>query len=305
VETTESIEDGNGDIVRRTFAQDVPTTLRHGLIAVVCLLGTFVLGKNLPALLEITLLNRLPLDRGGRHAVSVITHYLVALSGLLVALRTLNINWSSVQWLAAGITVGLGFGLQEIFANFVSGIILLFERPIRVGDTITLDDITGTVTDIRIRATTVTNGDCKELIVPNKALITGRLLNWTLSDTTNRVVIQVGLDYSSDPVRAGEVLREAVYEHSNVLNEPPPNVSFESFGESTLNFVIRAYLANLDVRQSTIHELHVSIYQRLKAAGIELAYPHRDINIRHMDIQSPVRQLLGDRLPMPQRSDAA
>jgi potassium-dependent mechanosensitive channel len=234
IEVTETIEDGSGQLVRKTYPRDVPTTMRHGLIAVICLMGTFLLGRNLPALLEITVLNQLPLDRGGRHAICVLLYYSVALTGVIVACHTLHINWSSIQWLAAGITVGLGFGLQEIFANFVSGIILLFERPIRVGDIITLDDVSGTVTSIRMRATTVTDHDRKELIVPNKALITGRLLNWTLSDTMNRIVIQVGLAYTTDPLCARQILLDTVQSHRNILADPEPSVTFESFGDSSL-----------------------------------------------------------------------
>jgi potassium efflux system protein len=261
------------------------------------------LGRNLPALMEITVLNRLPLDRGGRHAVSIIMHYSVVLTGVFVALRTLNINWASVQWLAAGITVGLGFGLQEIFANFVSGMILLFERPIRVGDIITLDDVTGTVTNIRIRATTVTNWDRKELIVPNKDLVTGRLLNWTLSDTTNRIVINVGVAYQSDANRARQIMQQTVVSHPNVLTDPPPAVTFESFGDSTLNFVIRAYLASLDVRLETIHGLHVSLHQRLQKEGIEIAFPQRDINIRN--VNWPAQAMPAERSSVSRRSEAA
>ena len=179
-------------------------------------------------------------------------------------------------------TVGLAFGLQEVFANFVCGLILLFERPIRVGDIITLGDTTGRVTNIRIRATTVTNWDRKELIVPNKDLITGRLLNWTLSDTTNRIVIPVGVAYKSDPEKTRDILASVLQEHSNVLDDPAPNVTFEGFGDSTLNFVIRAYLASMDNRLSTIHELHSTIHRRLGEMGIEIAFPQRDINVRHL-----------------------
>jgi potassium efflux system protein len=302
-EVTERFEDADGNVQHVKNLELVRTTLRHGVIAAMILLATFVLGRNLPALLEITVLNRLPLDRGGRHAISILLHYSVALSGVVVALRTLSINWASVQWLAAGITVGLGFGLQEIFANFVSGMILLFERPIRVGDIVTLDDVTGTVTNIRMRATTVTNWDRKELIVPNKNLITGRLLNWTLSDTTNRIVINVGLSYQSDANRARQVLEQTVLNHPNVLREPSPAVTLESFGDSTLGFVIRAYLSSLDVRLATVHELHVAIHQRLQKEGIEFAFPQRDINIRNLDWVAR-QHMPGTNLPA-HRSEAA
>jgi len=283
-EVTERIEGPDGDFQYDTRTVLTQTTLRHALIASIVLFAAFVLGRNLPALLQITVLNRLPLDRGGRHAVSIMLHYGLALTGGFVALRTLHINWSSVQWLAAGITVGLGFGLQEIFANFFSGLILLFERPIRVGDIITLGDVTGTVTNIRIRATTVTNWDRKELIVPNKDLVTGRLLNWTLSDTTNRIVINVGIAYASNTVQARLSMQEVVLAHPNVLQDPGPVVTFEAFGDSTLNFVIRAYLASLDVRLETIHQLHEQLHQRLGEDGIEIAFPQRDLNIRSVDV---------------------
>jgi potassium efflux system protein len=282
-EITERFDDADGNVRHVRNLGIVRTTLRHGVVAAAILLATFVLGRNLPALLEITVLNRLPLDRGGRHAISILLHYAVALSGAVVALRTLSINWASVQWLAAGITVGLGFGLQEIFANFVSGMILLFERPIRVGDIVTLDDLTGTVSNIRIRATTVTTWDRKELIVPNKNLITGRLLNWTLSDTTNRIVVNVGISYQCDAQHARRVLEQTVASHPNVLPDPPPSVALESFGNSSLGFVIRAFLSSLDLRLETIHSLHVAVHQRLREEGIEIAFPQRDINLHLPD----------------------
>ena len=123
----------------------------------------------------------------------------------------LGVTWSSVQWLVAAVSVGLGFGLQEIFANFVSGLLLLVERPVRVGDTITVGGVTGTVTRIRIRATTIQDWDLKELVVPNKDLVTGHLLNWTLSDAANRVTVFVGVAYGSrDAEQVTRVLREIV-----------------------------------------------------------------------------------------------
>ena len=284
--TVTQVYEDKGEVLRSETVKEVPTTLRHGVIAMIAVLATLILGKNLPALLEITLLNRLPLDRGGRHAVSVILRYALGLTGAFLAFRTLNIQWSSIQWLAAAVTVGLGFGLQEIFANFVSGIILLFERPIRVGDVITLDDVTGTVTDIQIRATTVTNWDRKELIVPNKELITGRLLNWTLTDTTNRLVIEVGIAYGSDANAARVLMLETVSAHEKVLNDPTPIVSFESFGDSSLNFVIRCYLASLEGRLETLHQLHADLHRALNEAGYEIPFPQRDINVRGLDLMA-------------------
>jgi len=280
VEVAETNEGLNGKLEQTMVDRPVTTTLRHLLFAGLLVVGTFIIGRNLPALLEVTLLQRTPFDKGGRHAIAVLLKYSVALTGLFLACRTLSFTWSSVQWLAAGMTVGLGFGLQEIFANFVSGLILLLERPIRVGDVITLGDVTGTVTGMRIRATTVTNWDRKELIVPNKDLITGRLLNWTLSDSTNRIVITVGVAYRSDPQRARQIILEAVASHPNVLDEPATNVTFEEFADSALNLVVRAYISSMEVRLATINDLHILIHTALRQAGIEIAFPQRDINVR-------------------------
>lgn len=296
VETT--FETADGKLERNTEDLPVQTTLRHALFAVLMVTATIIIGRNLPALLTVTVLARLPFDNGGRHAISVLLNYTVALFGMFFACRTMNITWSSVQWLAAGMTVGLGFGLQEIFANFVSGLILLFERPIRVGDVITLGDVTGTVTNMRIRATTLTNWDRKELIVPNKDLITGRLLNWTLSDTTNRILIKVGVAYQSDPHVARKLILDTVSSHEEVLAEPQPSVTLEEFGDSSLNLVVRAFISSMENRLATIHDLHASIHASLAKAGIEIAFPQRDLHVRGIE------QLLGDK-PIDMRRDAA
>ena len=134
------------------------------------------------------------MDPGTRYAFITICRYLIITVGIIVAFGWLGVPWASYQWLVAAVTVGLGFGLQEIFANFVSGLIVLFEQPIRVGDVVSIGDVTGVVSKIRMRATTVTNWDRHDLIVPNKEFITGRLLNWTLTNTVNRVVIHIWRD---------------------------------------------------------------------------------------------------------------
>ena len=157
----------------------------------------------------------------------------------LIAFGSLGLSWGQVQWLVAALGVGIGFGLQEIVANFISGIILLFERPIRIGDVITIGDTDGVVTRIRSRATTIRNWDGKELLVPNKEFITGRLLNWSLSDQTTRVILSVGIAYGSDVRLAMRLLEEAAGENENVLDDPDPSVIFETFGDNALAF--RAY----------------------------------------------------------------
>jgi len=182
--------------------------------------------------------------------------------------------------------VGIGFGLEEIVANFISGIIILFERPIRVGDIVTVGDTDGVVTRIRIRATTIRNWDRKELLVPNKEFITGRLLNWSLSDQMTRVVIVVGVAYGSDVDKALELMAEAAQEHEHVLDDPKPVLSFEGFGDNSLTLLLRAYPGSLEYRIATITDLHRAINLKFNAAGIAIAFRQRDI---HLDTSKPLK----------------
>jgi potassium efflux system protein len=204
----------------------------------------------------------------------------------VLAFNEIGIGWNSVQWLVAAASVGLGFGLQEIFANFVSGIILLFERPMRVGDVITIGDTTGTVSRIRFRATTIVDGDRKELVVPNKSFITGNLLNWTLSDSINRIAVKVGVAYGSDPDQVRKLLLKIASEHPSLLKEPAPTASLEELGDSSLVFQLRAFLPTLKDRQATTHELNSLIHDRFRAAGIEIPFPQQEVHFRSQSTPS-------------------
>jgi potassium-dependent mechanosensitive channel len=259
--------------------QPVPVTLADLLQGLVIIALTFLGAKNLPGLLEITLLQRLPLESGARYAITTLSQYAIAGLGIFAAFASIGIEWSNIQWLVAALGVGVGFGLQEIVANFISGIILLFERPIRVGDVVTVGDVSGVVSRIRIRATTITNWDKQELVVPNKEFITGRVLNWTLTDTVNRVTVTVGAAYGSDLPKALRLLLEAAEENENVLDDPKPFVMFDGFGADALNLVLRAYLGSLDNRGATISALNLAINDKFNAAGINIAFPQRDLHL--------------------------
>jgi len=261
-------------------SSDPVVTLADLIVAILIAVVATIATRNIPGLLEIVVLQRLPLAAGIRYALVTVARYAIIITGIVLAFGAVGIGWDRVQWLAAAVTVGLGFGLQEIFANFVSGLILLFERPIRLGDVVTVGDVSGTVTKIRMRATTITNWDRKELIVPNKEFITGHLLNWTLSDRVNRVVVNVGVAYGSDTDRVRQLLLGIASDNPHVLHDPLPRVTFESFGDSTLDFVLRCYLPNLDNRLDVINALHCSINDDFNAAGIEIAFPQQDVHIR-------------------------
>jgi potassium efflux system protein len=257
----------------------LPVTLGDLGMILMLAIAALIAVKNLPALLEILLLKNTEISASARYTLVTLTRYLVTATGLLLVVGTLGLQWSQVQWLVAALSVGIGFGLQEIVANFISGLIILFERPVRVGDTVTIGDITGTVTRIQIRATTIRNWDKQELLVPNKEFITGRLLNWTLSDQINRLVIPVAVAHGSDTGKALALLAEIAAEHPQVLADPEPVLTFESFGEHALNLVLRCYLDSLDFRLPVISELHQAIDARFRAAGIRIALPQRQVQL--------------------------
>jgi potassium-dependent mechanosensitive channel len=265
--------------------RSVPITLANLVTALVALWLTVAAARNLPGILELLLLNRLSLDAGARYAVQTLLRYAITAIGIMVAFGAVGLRWSSIQWLVAALGVGLGFGLQEIVANFVCGLIILFERPFRVGDVVTIGDQTGKVTRIQIRATTVTDWDRRELIVPNKEFITGQLINWSLSDPITRVVIPVGVAYGSDTKMTEDLLLKVARENMIVLSQPEPSALFLGFGDNSLNFELRAFVRGIDNRLPVTHQLHLAIDREFRKAGISIAFPQRDI---HLDTTGPV-----------------
>ncbi len=279
IQSLEETENPDGHISYKLTDKLEPVTYFDLGLAFIFAIFAFIATKNIPGLLEFLVLQRLPLDTPVKYAITSLARYFVALIGIFVVFNTIGLGWSKLQWLATALTFGLAFGLQEIFANFVSGLILLIERPIRVGDIITVDEITGVVSRIRMRATTITNWDRKEYIVPNREFITGKLLNWTLTDSVNRISISVGVAYGTDTTRASAIALKILTENTLVLADPPPSITFESFGDSTLNLTLRAYLPSLETRLQVIHELHTSIHEQFNKANIEIAFPQRDVHI--------------------------
>lgn len=262
-------------------------TLADVLLALVFGLLVGVAARNLPALLELALLQRLPLDSGSRYAISTIVRYLILILGVSLVSGTLGLSWQKVQWLAAALTFGLAFGLQEIFANFVSGIIILVERPIRVGDIVTVNGIEGRVSQLRMRATTIVDYNNRELLIPNKEFITNSVINWTLSDPVTRLIVVVGIAYGSDIAKARRVLLKVAQEAPDVLDEPTPNVVFIRFGDSTLDFELRVYCANRENWARVVNQVHVGIDNAFRKAGIEIAFPQRDLHVRSIQAVLP------------------
>ncbi|MES2474182.1 MAG: mechanosensitive ion channel domain-containing protein [Verrucomicrobiota bacterium] len=254
-------------------------TLQDLLVAVIILFLTYVAGRNVPGLVELMFFRHMHLKPGSSFAFTTTIRYVIVVCGVLIAFAKIGITWGKVQWIAAAITLGIGFGLQEIFANFVAGLIILFERPIRLGDIVTIAGVDGKVTQIRIRATTIRQFNGRELIVPNKAFITGQLVNWTLSDNELRVEVAVGLSYGSDTELARKLMLEAAAANSLVLAEPPPSVVFDAFTATSLAFMLRVYVGSVDDLGVTKTALHFAIDKAFREAGIEMVSSQSDIRI--------------------------
>lgn len=249
-----------------------PITMTNLVLAGLYTFIVIVSVRNFSGVVELLIFRRLSVATGSRYAINQLAKYVLIAIGFLSVANELGGSWSQVQWLVAALGVGLGFGLQEIFANLVSGIILLFERPVRVGDTVTIGAVSGKVSRIQMRATTIIDGDQKELIVPNKTFITTQLVNWTLSDAITRIVIPVKIAYGSDVKLAHKVMMDTVRSTPLVLAEPEPSVLFVGFGDKALEFSIRIFVAALPDRMPATHDLHVRLEQALRENNIEI--PH-------------------------------
>ena len=278
--------------------QLVPVTLGNVITGLLIIVLGSIAALRLPALMEIALFARFNITAGSRYAISKLTQYSIIAIGIIMVFSVLGGSWGEIQWLVAALGVGIGFGLQEIIANFISGLILLFERPVRIGDIVTVGETSGVVTKIQIRSTTIRNWDQQELLVPNKEFVTGRLLNWTLSDPIARIVIRIGIAYGSDVEKALKILLETAEQNERVIDDPAPLVAFESFGDNALDLSLRCYIGSMDYRLLTLTELNQVINREFEAAGISIAFPQRDI---HLDTSSPLEVLVHQEPPAPQR----
>lgn len=258
----------------------IAISLEDLVLALLFGVTTVLAAKNLPGALEVVVLSRMNLAPGTGYAIITLVTYVIIIMGVVISLGMLGAQWSKLQWLVAAMSVGLGFGLQEIVANFVSGIIILFERPIRVGDTVTVGGKTGTVSRIRIRATTLIDWDRKEQIVPNKTFVTQDLTNWTLSDSITRVIVRVGVAYASDVDEVQALLTEVATANKRVVEEPAPAVFCVGLGDSSINFELRVFVRSMVDIMPLSHEMHSAITKALRAANIEIPFPQRDIHVR-------------------------
>jgi len=230
---------------------------------------------------------RMPDDPGARYAVVTLGRYAVLGLGLLTALSAVHLGLEKVGVVFAALGVGLGFGLQEILSNFVCGIILLLERPIRVGDIVTVSDLSGKVDRINIRATTIINADNQNIIIPNRAFVTGNLINWTLKDKVIRVTIKVRVALGTDPDQVTEVLLGIARDDADVLRNPVPEAMFTDMGDSGLNFVLFAHVPEPALAGRVKHRLYGQIQRKFAEAGVVIPLPTQVLHLKPIDAAPP------------------
>jgi len=248
------------------------------------ILLVFVSGKSKKLINRV--LARRGVDLGIREATGSIVRYLMLFVGLLIILQTVGIDLTALSILTGAVGLGIGFGLQNIASNFISGIIILFERPVRIGDRIALGDVEGDVVRIGARSTSVLTNDNIDIIIPNSKLITENVVNWTHGERRVRFRIPVSVAYATDIRRVERALLEAAKEVYEVLETPAPAVRFLSFGENGLEFELRAWTTTLVHRRGKFtSQINFAIYDKFKEYEIEVPYPQRDIHVRSSTVE--------------------
>jgi small-conductance mechanosensitive channel len=286
--------------LRNWFAEILAFQWKFGTITVsvqgvidflLILVAAFMLARVIRVFLDMEVFSRVRLPRGIPGAISMVVRYTIAGLGIFLALSSLGINLGKFGLLAGALGVGLGFGLQNIIANFVSGIILAFERPIQVGDTVEIGNVMGNVQEIGVRSSTVKTFDGSEVIVPNANLISDQVTNWTLSDASRRIQLPVKVAFGNDPHQVLDLLLKVAREHPEVLKSPEPIATFNGFGDNFLDFTLYYWISGNIFKNKT--EVALGVHDAVKAAGIETPRPQRDLNLKIIDNPDKKRILDG------------
>jgi potassium efflux system protein len=261
--------------------------------AVALIVGTVVLTGVTGFILDREILPRLHLRPGAGYAVITFTRWTMIIVGAALTLAALGIDMAKVTLLASAVGVGIGFGLQNVVNNFVSGLILIVERPVGVGDLIEIGPLLGEVKRIGIRSSTVRTGQGAEVIVPNGELVSKEVVNWTRSDRQRRYDIDVGVAYGSEPERVMRLLVEAAKDLPEIMKNPAPQAMFKGFGDSSLDFRLLAWVETVDIGLQAQNALRVAILRKLEAAGIDIPFPQRDLHIHSVDAGTGAGKVAG------------
>lgn len=250
------------------------------LMVLLVLLAFFAISKIINRGVVRRILQRTSIDSGIQFTMLRISHYLVMIIGTIVAFQFVGINLTGLAVIFGLLSVGIGFGLQNITSNFVAGLILLFERPIKIGDRVTVGDTEGDVVAINMRATTIRSLTNISIIVPNSEFVSSQVINWSHGDTRIRLDLDVGVSYGSDVDLVFKALHEVADEHPRVLKEPAADVLLDGFGDSSWNMRLRVWLANPKKHYVVRSELNQAIVRRFRDYGIEIPFPQRDLHLR-------------------------
>ncbi|MFB2921946.1 cyclic nucleotide-binding domain-containing protein [Aerosakkonema funiforme] len=251
---------------------------------ILCVLAVIFLTRALKNFLKKYVLTRMGIDEGNREAISTIISYGMATLGFIVVLQTSGFNIASLAVIAGGLGVGIGFGLQDITKNFVSGLTLLVERKLKLGDFIEFDGMSGYIKEISIRSTIIRTFPGGDVVVPNSELVNNRILNWSYENFMGRIDIPIGVAYASDPVLVTETLLKSAYMEPAVLREPPPRVLFLGFGDNSLDFLLWVWVGRIDDRITIKSSLNFIIDYNFRQQGIHIPFPQRDLWLRNPEV---------------------
>lgn len=267
---------------------------------ILILVGSYLITSFISFIIDGDSLKILKLPKGVPAAISMVIRYFIIAFGFVLALSALGMDFSKFNLMAGALGIGIGFGLQTVISNFVSGLILVFERPILVGDTVEVNNLLGTVSNIGVRASNIRTFDGAEVVVPNNNLIANDLINWTLSDNIKRVEILIGTTYGSDPNQILKILTEVSADCEYTLKDPPPVALFSEFGDSSLNFKLRFWVHYENGLQAK-SDVSISVYNRFKEEGVEIPFPQQDVYIKTL----PKNDSESDVLSKPKKSSKA
>lgn len=282
-EKAEGIIEWFGEIMNLSLFNLGESKLTIGLILtlIISLVVLFVGSEWIRKIIVNKILSRYKLDMGTRKSIGTMVKYFLILSGIFSILQTNGIDLSAFGILAGAVGVGIGFGLQNITNNFISGLIILFEQPIKEGDRIEVGDVSGDVIKISARSTMIVTNDNISIIVPNSQFIDSQVINWSHNDRNIRFNFPIGVSYKENPQKIKEILLEIARENKGVLNTPEPDVLFDGFGDSSLNFNLRVWTSEYINRPNVLKsQLYYEVFKRFETEGVEIPFPQRDLHLR-------------------------
>ena len=260
--------------------KETPVTVISILIFLLFISGFIFLAISVRKALNRKILRHFKIDEGTSYTLSRITQYTIITIGALISFQFVGIDLSGLAVIFGLLSVGIGFGLQNVTSNFISGLIILFERPISVGDRVTVSNIDGDVTEINIRATKVRTVNNVSIIVPNSEFVSKDVINYSHGDPTYRLDIDVGVSYGSDLETVLKAMREVADENKHVLQKPPPDVHLLEFGESSWNMQLRSWIGDVKDYPQIRNELNQAIVRKFREYGVEIPFPQRDLHVR-------------------------